>query len=70
MPLYEYECTKCHEQVEVVQKFSDAPLTDCPKCNTAGVLQKKMSMSSFSLKGTGWYTTDYKKSGGGGSSQT
>lgn len=61
MPLYEYGCEGCKKVHEVVQKFSDAPLTECPECK--GPVQKLMSLSAFSLKGTGWYTTDYKRSG-------
>ena len=61
MPLYEYQCDGCRKIHEVMQKFSDAPLTECPEC--AGPVQKLMSMSSFALKGSGWYTTDYKRKG-------
>jgi putative FmdB family regulatory protein len=59
MPLYEYQCASCQKVHEVMQKFSDAPLTECPDCN--GVMTKLVSMSSFALKGSGWYTTDYKR---------
>lgn len=61
MPLYEYSCEKCRELFEVVQKFSDPPLEHCPKCN--GKVEKQMSLGGFSLKGSGWYTSDYKKAG-------
>lgn len=61
MPLYEYQCEKCSKVHEIMQKFSDAPATECPECK--GPLSKLMSLSSFALKGTGWYTTDYKRSG-------
>ena len=57
MPVYEYECTQCGELEEVIQKFSDKPLTKCRHC--AGKLQKLISQSTFHLKGTGWYVTDY-----------
>ena len=57
MPIYEYECVKCHQTTEALQKFSDPPLTDCPHCN--GRLKKLMSLNSFHLKGSGWYVTDY-----------
>ena len=57
MPVYEYECTQCGRIKEVIQKFSDKPLTNCKHC--AGKLQKLISQSSFNLKGTGWYVTDY-----------
>ena len=57
MPIYEYECTACGVHEEVIQKFSDKPLTTCSKCS--GKLQKLISQSSFHLKGSGWYVTDY-----------
>jgi len=57
MPIYEYQCDKCGETTEVLQKFSDAPLTVCPGCG--GHMDKLMSMNSFQLKGSGWYVTDY-----------
>ena len=57
MPIYEYECTKCGCLEEVYQKFSDKPLTKCKQCS--GKLHKLISQSSFHLKGTGWYVTDY-----------
>jgi putative FmdB family regulatory protein len=57
MPLYEYECSKCGRIDEVLQKFSDKPLAKCKQCS--GKLHKLISHSSFHLKGTGWYITDY-----------
>ena len=57
MPIYEYECTQCGRKEEVLQKFSDKPLTKCKYCS--GKLHKLISQSSFHLKGTGWYVTDY-----------
>gem|GEM_PF-322568 len=57
MPIYEYECTHCGQVEEVIQKFTDSPLTTCKKCS--GRLHKLISHSSFHLKGTGWYVTDY-----------
>lgn len=62
MPVYEYECESCTKVHEVTQKFSDAPLTECldPKCK--GSLRKLFSLSSIAFKGTGFYTTDYKRS--------
>jgi putative FmdB family regulatory protein len=59
MPLYEYQCTECGKIEEAIQKFSDAPLTTCKHCS--GKLNKLISQSSFHLKGTGWYVTDYSK---------
>lgn len=61
MPMYEYQCSKCEVVSEEMQKFSDSPLTDCEKCGAKGTLSKLISKSSFALKGTGWYTTDYKR---------
>ncbi|MDM8515233.1 zinc ribbon domain-containing protein [Desulfobacterales bacterium HSG16] len=63
MPIYEYECEQCGNVVEALQKFSDKPLTECGNCS--GSLQKLISQSSFHLKGSGWYVTDYagKKQG-------
>lgn len=57
MPIYEYECTKCGKIEEALQKFSDKPLTKCKYCS--GKLTKLVSHSSFHLKGSGWYVTDY-----------
>ncbi|MBU0987473.1 MAG: zinc ribbon domain-containing protein [Proteobacteria bacterium] len=57
MPIYEYECMQCGKIDEVIQKFSDRPPTKCKRCS--GKLQKLISHSSFHLKGTGWYVTDY-----------
>ena len=57
MPIYEYECTKCGKIKEAIQNFSDKPLTKCNHCS--GKLHKLISQSSFHLKGTGWYVTDY-----------
>ncbi len=58
MPIYEYQCSECNEIEEAVQKMSDAPLETCRHCS--GKLYKLISQSSFHLKGTGWYVTDYK----------
>lgn len=57
MPIYEYQCQKCGEIEEALQKFSDKPLTKCKQCS--GKLHKLVSQSSFHLKGSGWYVTDY-----------
>jgi len=57
MPIYEYECSECGRIDEVLQKFSDKPLDRCKHCS--GKLHKLISHSSFHLKGTGWYITDY-----------
>lgn len=57
MPIYEYECTKCGAVEEAFQHFSEKPLEACKNCS--GNLQKIISHSSFHLKGSGWYVTDY-----------
>jgi putative FmdB family regulatory protein len=64
MPIYEYKCTSCGHKKEVLQKMSDAPLTQCPACGKA-TLSKLISAAGFQLKGSGWYATDFK--GGSGS---
>ena len=67
MPLYEYRCAKCGNVFEVIQKFSDAPLTVHEACG--GSVERLISLSGFSLKGSGWYATDYAKSGSSSSSK-
>lgn len=57
MPIYEYQCKKCGHQTELWQKFSDPPMARCDHCN--GKMKKLISQSTFHLKGTGWYVTDY-----------
>src|SRR5688572_3695880 len=57
MPIYEYECDKCGAHLEVLQKMGDKALTKCNKCS--GRVRKVVSRSSFQLKGSGWYVTDY-----------
>jgi putative FmdB family regulatory protein len=57
MPIYEYECDNCGKQCEMVQKFDDKPLAICTDCG--GHMHKLISHTSFILKGTGWYVTDY-----------
>ncbi|HOG12688.1 MAG: zinc ribbon domain-containing protein [Smithellaceae bacterium] len=58
MPIYEYQCRKCGRQFEAFQGITEPDLKTCRFCR--GKVQKMMSLSSFSLKGTGWYATDYK----------
>ena len=62
MPIYEYVCKDCGEDVEKLQKLSDAPLTDCPACGHAS-LKRKISAAGFRLSGGGWYETDFKSKG-------
>jgi len=57
MPIYEYECNRCGNIEEAIQKFSDKPLKKCRQCS--GKLHRLISQSSFHLKGSGWYVTDY-----------
>jgi putative FmdB family regulatory protein len=78
MPIYEYRCEACQHELEALQKISDEPLVNCPKCN-APALRKQVSAAGFRLKGGGWYETDFKSgskknvvgdSGAGDSSKT
>ena len=59
MPIYDYKCSNCGHEIEIIQKISDKPKTICPKCND-GSLKKLISAPSFRLKGGGWYETDFK----------
>ena len=62
MPIYEYKCSACGHQLEVIQRMSDEPKRDCPSCGAAS-LEKQISRVGFRLKGTGWYETDFKNKG-------
>jgi putative FmdB family regulatory protein len=57
MPVYEYQCAKCKKEFEVMQKITDEPLSECSDCG--GELKKLITNTSFVLKGSGWYVTDY-----------
>ncbi|MCG8551021.1 MAG: zinc ribbon domain-containing protein [Desulfobacterales bacterium] len=57
MPVYEYQCSGCGHIEEIFQRISESPLEVCPRCN--GSLKKIISQSTFHLKGSGWYVTDY-----------
>lgn len=59
MPIYEYVCKSCGYEQDVLQKISDSPLTDCPKC-AEPEFTKLVSAAGFRLKGSGWYETDFK----------
>lgn len=61
MPLYEYECAKCGERTEAIQRTGDALLTVCPSCG--GALVKLLSAPAFQFKGSGFHVTDYGKAG-------
>lgn len=66
MPLYEYLCESCSHRFERIQKFSDAPLTECPSCG--GRVNKLPSSPAIQFKGSGFYITDYAKPGSKGDS--
>jgi putative FmdB family regulatory protein len=66
MPLYEYRCQKCETVFEVMQKFSDEPLREHSGCG--GTVERLLSAPALQFKGTGWYITDYARSGGGAKS--
>lgn len=68
MPIYEYRCTTCAAETEVIQKASDAPLTTCETC--AGRLEKLISQSAFQFRGSGWYVTDYARKTAGGNKKS
>ena len=63
MPLYEYQCKKCGNRLEKIQKFSDKPLTKCPDCG--GPMEKVISAPAVQFKGSGWYVSDYARKGSG-----
>ena len=63
MPLYEYECDDCGHRFELIRKFSDEPLRECPTC--AGHVRKLVSSPAIQFKGTGWYVTDYARKSSG-----
>jgi putative FmdB family regulatory protein len=67
MPIYAYQCESCGHAKDVLQKMSDAPLTDCPACG-APSFRKQLTAAGFQLKGSGWYATDFK--GGTGASES
>lgn len=62
MPIYAYRCNTCGFQKDVLQKFSDAPLTVCPSCEK-DTFGKQVTAPAFQLKGTGWYVTDFRDNG-------
>lgn len=57
MPIYEYQCTKCNDRTEVIQKFTDPPYAECTKCG--GEVKKLASAPAIQFKGSGFYKTDY-----------
>ncbi len=63
MPLYEYQCSRCGSVFEVLQKFSDSPLSVHEGCG--GPVKRLLSPSALQFKGTGWYVTDYARGSNG-----
>jgi putative FmdB family regulatory protein len=68
MPIYEYQCRQCNERHEIIQKFSDDPLTHCPKCG--GEMKKLISSPAIQFKGSGFYKTDYSSGSSSSSSSS
>lgn len=64
MPIYAYRCEACGFAKDVLQKISDAPLTDCPTCGKPE-FRKQLTAAGFQLKGSGWYVTDFRGGSGG-----
>jgi putative FmdB family regulatory protein len=62
MPLYEYQCKRCHHRFEKIQKFSDPHVKKCPKCGSP--VEQLLSAPAVQFKGSGWYVTDYAKKSG------
>ncbi len=62
MPIYAYRCERCGHAKDVIQKFSDTPLSICPECG-ADAFRKQLTAPSFQLKGSGWYVTDFRDNG-------
>ncbi len=69
MPIYEYICESCHNELEVIQKISEPQLQDCPQCEKPS-LKRKASMSAFHLKGGGWYKDGYGNTTGNSNSDS
>jgi len=68
MPLYEYQCKKCHHRFERIQKFSDPHVKKCPDCG--GPVEQVVSAPAVQFKGSGWHVTDYAKKSSAGSSSS
>ncbi len=62
MPIYAYRCAACGFAKDVLQKMSDAALTDCPACHQSS-FKKQVTAAGFQLKGSGWYQTDFRDGG-------
>jgi|SRR5208337_1734438 len=68
MPLYEYQCKKCHHRFERIQKFSDPHVKKCPECG--GAVEQMISAAAVRFKGSGWYVTDYAKKSSSGTASS
>ena len=64
MPIYAYRCEACGFAKDVLQKMSDAPLSDCLSCGKPA-FKKQVTAAGFQLKGSGWYVTDFRGGSGG-----
>lgn len=64
MPLYEYLCDACGRKIELIQSFSEPPLTICDRCG--GTVKRLLSAPAVQFKGSGWYVSDYGRSGSAG----
>jgi len=64
MPIYEYQCGGCGHEFTAIRRITDETMPECPECHR-GPVEKKISLSAFHLKGSGWYKTDYAKTAGG-----
>ena len=69
MPIYAYKCNDCGHEKELLQKISDAPLTDCPDCGHPSMV-KQVTAAGFQLKGNGWYATDFRNKDSGKAGKT
>ena len=67
MPIYAYRCEACGFAKDILQKISDAPLTDCEACGKPA-MKKQVTAAGFQLKGSGWYVTDFRNNGNNGGS--
>ena len=63
MPLYEYQCVKCHRRTEKIESVSGPHLKKCPHCG--GKVERLLATPAIQFKGSGWYVTDYAGKGGG-----
>lgn len=62
MPIYAYACSACGFRQDILQRLSDAPVSQCPSCHEAS-FSKQLTAPGFVLKGSGWYATDFRDNG-------